>query len=168
MSAQDKETGAPSGVLTLKIDTSALQGELDGIRAQVEAYQAQHRRLVRALDVALNGETGAAPQASLCDLLAQVERQQAVQILNQPDGMRINFRAPDGRRVTLHIEAILNDPGAGPDHVLATMRAAVAAYPVAGVRPEQHSDAHDAAQVQALAGGQVHPESALPSVRGDE
>lgn len=31
------------------------------------------KRLVRELDVALNGEAGAAPQASLCDIVAQVK-----------------------------------------------------------------------------------------------
>ena len=34
-----------------------------------------HRRLVRELDVALNGEAGAAKQASLCDIVAQVKDQ---------------------------------------------------------------------------------------------
>ena len=32
------------------------------------------KRLVRRLDVAINGENGAAPQASLCDIVAQVEK----------------------------------------------------------------------------------------------
>jgi hypothetical protein len=34
-----------------------------------------HRRLVRELDVLLNGEEGAAKQASLCDVVAQVRRE---------------------------------------------------------------------------------------------
>ncbi|WP_219097618.1 hypothetical protein [Pseudomonas sp. UMAB-40] len=34
--------------------------------------QADHNRLVRELDVLLNGEAGAADQASLCDIVAQV------------------------------------------------------------------------------------------------
>jgi hypothetical protein len=33
-----------------------------------------HKRLVRELDVLLNGEVGAAQQASLCDIVAQVSR----------------------------------------------------------------------------------------------
>jgi hypothetical protein len=37
-----------------------------------EEVLADHRRLVRELDVALNGEEGAAKQASLCDIVAQV------------------------------------------------------------------------------------------------
>ncbi|MFU7257610.1 hypothetical protein ACM742_07695 [Pseudomonas aeruginosa] len=37
-----------------------------------EEVLADHRRLVRELDVLLNGEDGAARQASLCDLVAQV------------------------------------------------------------------------------------------------
>ncbi len=42
--------------------------------ADYEAVLADHRRLVRELDVALNGEHGAAKQASLCDLIAQVKQ----------------------------------------------------------------------------------------------
>lgn len=34
---------------------------------------ADHKRLVRELDVALNGEAGAAKQASLCDIVGQVK-----------------------------------------------------------------------------------------------
>lgn len=40
--------------------------------AQYEAVLADHRRLVRELDFALNG-VGGARQASLCDLVAQFE-----------------------------------------------------------------------------------------------
>lgn len=39
-----------------------------------EAVLADHRRLVRELDVALSGEAGAAKQASLCDLIAQAQQ----------------------------------------------------------------------------------------------
>lgn len=39
-----------------------------------EEVLADHRRLVRELDVLLNGEEGAAKQASLCDIVAQVRR----------------------------------------------------------------------------------------------
>lgn len=40
--------------------------------ADYEEVLADHRRLVRELDVLLNGEHGAAKQASLCDIVAQV------------------------------------------------------------------------------------------------
>lgn len=40
--------------------------------AAFEAVLADHNRLVRELDVLLNGEIGAADQASLCDIVAQV------------------------------------------------------------------------------------------------
>lgn len=43
--------------------------------ADYEAVMADQRRLVRELDVLLNGEDGAAPQASLCDIVAQVQRE---------------------------------------------------------------------------------------------
>lgn len=41
--------------------------------ADYEEVLADHRRLVRRLDVALNGEAGAARQASLCDIVGQLE-----------------------------------------------------------------------------------------------
>ncbi|CAJ0701787.1 hypothetical protein LMG19089_02926 [Ralstonia edaphis] len=43
--------------------------------ADYEEVLADHRRLVRELDMALNGATGAAKQASLCDIVAQVKRE---------------------------------------------------------------------------------------------
>lgn len=42
--------------------------------ADVQSILADHDRLVRELDVLLNGEDGAARQASLCDVVAQVRR----------------------------------------------------------------------------------------------
>lgn len=48
-----------------------------------EEAKADHQKLVRELDVLLNGEDGAAPQASLCDIVAQMKHMKAVQ-----DGMR--------------------------------------------------------------------------------
>lgn len=55
--------------------TGAHEGFLAGMlaeRAKYEEVLADHRRLVRELDVALNGEEGAAKQASLCDIVGQV------------------------------------------------------------------------------------------------
>jgi hypothetical protein len=51
-------------------DLAAQQAEL--IAGQAEALESM-RRLTRELDLALNGEAGAAKQASLCDLVAQVK-----------------------------------------------------------------------------------------------
>lgn len=48
--------------------------EAEQQRAAMLAAQADHQRLVRELDVLLNGEAGAANQASLCDLVAQVSK----------------------------------------------------------------------------------------------
>ncbi len=42
--------------------------------ADYEEVLADHRRLVRELDVLLNGEAGAAKQASLCDIVSQVRQ----------------------------------------------------------------------------------------------
>lgn len=44
-------------------------------QSDYEAVLADHKRLVRELDVLLNGEDGAAQQAFLADLVAQVRRQ---------------------------------------------------------------------------------------------
>jgi hypothetical protein len=41
--------------------------------ADYEEVFEDHKRLVRRLDVLLNGEAGAAPQASLCDIVGQLE-----------------------------------------------------------------------------------------------
>lgn len=38
-----------------------------------EAAFADHRRLVRDIDVIMNGEAGAAKQASLCDLVPEIQ-----------------------------------------------------------------------------------------------
>lgn len=46
--------------------------------ADYEAVLADHRRLVRELDVALSGEADAAKQASLCDLIAQAKQLRTV------------------------------------------------------------------------------------------
>ena len=56
-----------------------------------EEISADHRRLVRELDVALNGEE-AAPQASLCDIVAQVkERQRKTHVVDCPCDGNIKF-----------------------------------------------------------------------------
>lgn len=46
----------------------------DVMREHIEAAD-DHQRLVRELDVLINGEEGAAPQASLCDIVSQVRRE---------------------------------------------------------------------------------------------
>lgn len=52
-------------------DPSLLEAAADEIEAHVEVHK-DHKRLVRELDVLLNGVDGAAPQASLCDIVAQL------------------------------------------------------------------------------------------------
>lgn len=157
--------------LTVKIDTSAIQAEIDKAVAEFEAYRDEHRRLVRELDVALNGEVGAAQQASLCDLVAQVRRQQSVQILNLNSGFRLNFRAPSGRRGTLRLDTLLDALGEDAEifepGIADVARAAMDAYPVAGEPLPLDVDQQTAAQVQAL-GHQIHPDMARPSVRCED
>lgn len=48
--------------------------EAEQQHAAMMATQQDHDRLVRELDVLLNGEAGAAKQASLCDIVAQVAK----------------------------------------------------------------------------------------------
>lgn len=52
--------------------------------ADYEEVLADHRRLVRELDVALNGEEGAAKQASLCDIVRQVKREGIRSLQSKP------------------------------------------------------------------------------------
>ena len=49
--------------------------EANSLQPAYEEVLADHRRLVRELDVLLNGQDGAAKQASLCDIVAQVKRE---------------------------------------------------------------------------------------------
>lgn len=49
------------------------RGEVEKQRDELLDVQKDHHRLVRELDVLLNGVDGAAPQASLCDLVAQLK-----------------------------------------------------------------------------------------------
>jgi len=39
---------------------------------ELEAVVTDYRRLTREMDMLLNGESGAAPQASLCDIVSQI------------------------------------------------------------------------------------------------
>ena len=55
-------------------DQASLDAAVAAERAAWDAVQQSHQRLVLALDVALNGADRAAPQASLCDLVSQVQR----------------------------------------------------------------------------------------------
>lgn len=104
----------------------------------VDEVDESRRALVHQLDVTLNGAAGAATRPSLCDLVAQVERQQrAVHIVNFDDDMVINFRAPDGQRVTLNLAALLAhfaESAPSDGLVVPVMRDAIAAYPSVGPR----------------------------------
>jgi hypothetical protein len=62
----------------LDTPTTSTSGKVDASRvraADYEAVLADHRRLVRELDVILNGHEGAAEQASLCDIVSQLRRE---------------------------------------------------------------------------------------------
>ncbi len=54
----------------------ACNDEYEALETENQAYEEcmeDHRRLVREIDVIINGETGAAKQASLCDLVGQIK-----------------------------------------------------------------------------------------------
>lgn len=55
----------------IEIPPAETSSDMDGVLQD-------HQRLVRELDVLLNGEEGAAQQASLCDIVAQVRKQGVV------------------------------------------------------------------------------------------
>ena len=63
------------------------------VMSDVSAVQMEHNRLVRELDVLLNGEAGAAQQASLCDIVAQVrlKRDLLIASLNQGAPADLHF-----------------------------------------------------------------------------
>ncbi|MGL6406532.1 hypothetical protein ACSZM7_10590 [Aeromonas veronii] len=68
--------GLPTDVLEQKWLLAAvgtLMLEADQQRDELLAEKKDHQRLVRELDVLLNGVDGAAHQASLCDLVAQLK-----------------------------------------------------------------------------------------------
>lgn len=67
--------------------------------ADYEEVLADHRRLVRRLDVALNGEEGAAKQASLCDIVAQVEGAELVK--DETCELRLRLLGSQGREAAL-------------------------------------------------------------------
>ena len=66
--------------------------------ADYEATLADHRRLVRELDVALNGEENAAQQASLCDIVHQVKHEgiKARPAMTQEPGVVMTVTMKDG------------------------------------------------------------------------
>ncbi len=61
------------GLLKAATPAVAVSGEELTIDDYKEAFE-DHKRLVREIDVILNGEEGAAKQASLCDLVGQIEK----------------------------------------------------------------------------------------------
>lgn len=70
-------------------------GDVEQPSAQdYEEVLADHRQLVRELDVLLNGEEGAAKQASLCDVVAQVRRQGVRIAQEQPEAKACNADNP--------------------------------------------------------------------------
>lgn len=80
--------------------------------ADYEEVLADHRRLVRQLDVLLNGAAGAAAQASLADLVAQVER----------EGLRAGAAAPVAADVPSESAKSAGDAGDLPGELPLTAR----------------------------------------------
>lgn len=59
-------------------ENAAIDAAITAAQQKPQDYEqvlADHRRLVRELDVLLNGEEGAARQASLCDIVSQIRQQ---------------------------------------------------------------------------------------------
>jgi hypothetical protein len=74
--AAEKERDAERDRLDKSLALSSqIMKERDDLRAQLADYEecaASHSALVRQIDVMMNGEDGAAKQASLCDLIGQL------------------------------------------------------------------------------------------------
>lgn len=80
----------------------AMQEELNELIPLILAYMEaaeDHRRLVRKLDVALNGEDGAAKQASLCDIVRQV----------QAEGIKSRPASPAGHADTERLDFLIEN-----------------------------------------------------------
>lgn len=87
----------------LQAEAASRWNEGSGITAaDYEEGLADHRRLVRELDVLLNGEGGAAKQASLCDIVGQL----AAKKRNEGSGPQ-----PKSRRLEDHILVFHNPCG---------------------------------------------------------
>lgn len=71
---QDRLFTVASALPAAKLERDELRAVLDN---HDDSDQADHDRLIRELDVLLNGVEGAARQASLCDIVAQVRKQKA-------------------------------------------------------------------------------------------
>lgn len=69
-----------------------VESEFPTAKASYEEVLADHRRLVRELDVLINGD-GSAPQASLCDIVSQVRKQGLV--VKQPPAPAIDAFSKD-------------------------------------------------------------------------
>lgn len=66
-------------------------------KQELEKYEevlTDHKRLVREIDVIINGEEGAARQASLCDLVGQIKA-----LASRGDDPRLLPELPDGWRI---------------------------------------------------------------------
>jgi hypothetical protein len=111
----------PSELWTMGEAATLTHGHL-AATPDFDSVLADHNRLVRELDVLLNGEAGAADQASLCDIVAQVRMARkkpgtgALQLLALvPDQVvgRVHHN-PDQHD---QVRAVLNECGrALPDH----------------------------------------------------
>ena len=64
------------------------------VMSDVAAVQMDHNRLVRELDVLLNGEAGAAQQASLCDIVAQVRLKRDLLLTSLNQGAPADLQFP--------------------------------------------------------------------------
>ncbi|KWD60479.1 hypothetical protein WL66_05480 [Burkholderia ubonensis] len=110
--------------------------------ADYEGVLADHRRLVRELDVLLNGEEGAAQQASLSDIVAQVRREKAQQ---EPIGAVAEEAVTAGGnpwealfdRVALELNCLPSSFVNGNDHVFAAIAKLRSGTRVASLTDEQ-------------------------------
>jgi hypothetical protein len=71
----DEARAAVEEIFAIRADEGEMPSAPSASSSDYEEVLAEHRRLVRELDVALNGQAGAAKQPSLCDIVRQVQRE---------------------------------------------------------------------------------------------
>ena len=89
-------------ILSMEVVSSDIKSLQSTSAADYEEVLAGHRRLVRELDVLLNGEAGAARQASLVDIVAQIAgerdamRRDGATLAQVSNLLTVNGKAPEG------------------------------------------------------------------------
>jgi hypothetical protein len=141
--AMNQNCNRPTHWMELKTPSTPRQAHQTAQAAQptvadYEEVLADHRRLVRELDVALNGEDGAAKQASLCDIVSQVKDERLKLVAAQPTVGRGEAKWPTREEVKQLLIGTVYEGGEymwwdfNPDDNTSHLRATIGNYNKAG------------------------------------